>query len=332
MLTYLLHERIFMVEDEGKFTFPNDLKLSVKLSPPEAFGSSDGKSRLIVHGRKTTLLWNANNGRTTAQSEPALEPLEIILKTPNTNFSMRGDTIEYTQPCNNIEEAVGCVAAFQFVLPVLLNIDFADPPVIDCIKGSLGEVNFIWQHKGDAHQFRPRTTESLEQWVVDSHKYMSLFSGVQNRRLVAALHYFHICSRLLVSGNGPWEFMAEAILNLCKVLEILFGSRDDVRIGLGRLGYDKGEIEGDFIPIMLLRDSLDVAHPRLTIFEDNDLTVFYKFLYKSEDRFRDLLKRVLTVVSNGSFELPQEDELELSDKERREMEKVMNVISERNED
>lgn len=331
MLTYLLHDRIFRSDKTEKLSFPNQLKVYVKLAPPESFGTKDGYSRLILHNRKASLLWNANTGRVVSRSDPPLEPLEVILESPNTRFSMSGDSIEYNCPCEDLDHLIGCLNGFQYVLPAFLNIKFPDPPVVEHIKGSIGGVDFRWEHREMAHAFRTLTVEILEKHVVDSMNFLQLFHGAKNRRLLAAIHYFYICSRLLVAGHSQWEFMAEGVLNLCKALEILFGrSKDAVRNGLQSLGYTTEEVEGDYIPLFILRDSLDIAHPRIAIFKPEDLRTLYMFLFNSEDRFRNLFERALKAVEDSSFELPQEKDLRLGKGEQTKMNRLMNTLSQRN--
>lgn len=106
--------------------------------------------------------------------------------------------------------------------------------------------------------FTPLTSEILEEHVAGFFKTLPLISETKNRRLVAAIYYFYTSSRLLVSGHSQWEFMAECILNLNKTLEILFGgTRDLIRDGLSKLGYETEEIEGDYMVLNLIAASED---------------------------------------------------------------------------
>ena len=142
--------------------------------------------------------------------------------------------------------------------------------------------------------------------------------GTSNRRVAAALQYFHSASRLIVSGQSDWESMAEAVLNMCKSMQVLFGNRkDDIRRGLRELGYEQEEIEGDFIPIVELRNHFDVGHPRLALFQRRGLDVLYQYLLQSEDNIRALLTRVVTGVCEGTFELPEDDLTPTRETERR---------------
>ena len=61
------------------------------------------------------------------------------------------------------------------------------------------------------------------------------------------------------------EFLPEVVLNLAKVLEVLFPpggdgrTRDAVRQNLSQLGFSELEIEADYIPAMALRNAAERA-------------------------------------------------------------------------
>ena len=96
------------------------------------------------------------------------------------------------------------------------------------------------------------------------------------------------------AGSTPWEFMAEVVLNLHKVLVVLFGnSRDLIREGLRKLGYTPDETEQNFLPIDVLRNKFDVAHPSLGTHKASDLDTLYRYLEVTDRIFRELLTRVL---------------------------------------
>ncbi|MEN6487788.1 MAG: hypothetical protein ABFD66_02725, partial [Smithella sp.] len=117
MLTYLLHDRIFRSDKQEKLTFPNQLKVQIKLGPSEAFGSKEGYSRLVLQNRDCFVRWNANTGRVVSRADPPLEPLDVTIESPNTRFSMRGDTIEYSCPCKDLDFLIESLTALQHILP-----------------------------------------------------------------------------------------------------------------------------------------------------------------------------------------------------------------------
>jgi hypothetical protein len=331
MLTYLLHERVFKAEENKQLEFPNTLVVTAKLSPPVIFGVGNDYSRLVVHQSKAHLIWNANTGRVQCKSEPPLSPLDVTVEGPETKFILRGDELTYIFSCKSLDQLLGCLNGLQFVFPAFLNLKFPDPPTVEHIKCKLGDVEFRWEHKGMIHSFTPQTSEILEKHVAEFINTLPLISGTKNRRLVAAIYYFYTSSRLLVSGHSQWEFMAECILNLCKALEILFGREmDSIRDGLKKLGYKSDEIEGDFIPLVILRNVLDVAHPRIAIFPQDSLSTLYVYLSNTETRFRKLLENAITAIDEGKLKLPNDEVLELDASEKIKLEKLITTLRDRN--
>jgi hypothetical protein len=329
MLTYQLHTRILKIEGGNGFTFPNAVSLFLKLGPGTAFGADNVPSRTIVKARAASLTINANTGRWLGQSSPPLEPLVVTVESSGSKLVLNGDELRYDFECTDANELESTLTALKWVFPALLNLEFGDPPVVIYARGLVGDIAFRWEHKPEEWRINMRTVspEKLEQHVTDSFSKLSLFNGFTNRRLAAALHYFHVAVRLTVCGDSPWEFMSEAILNFAKTLEILFvaseSSSDDIRRELRKIGYNEAEIEGDFVPLLILRSHLDVAHPRVAIFESGDLRVLYRYAAQAEERVRDVLRRVLLKVADKSYSIPQHDNLKLDAEDRKGMDQLV---------
>jgi hypothetical protein len=331
MLTYQLHERVFRILKNGPLKFPNKLKVIIKLSPPVVFGVKNDYSRLVVDKSKPQLLMNLNTGRILNISEPPLPSLDVTLEDRDIKFVLKGDVLTYTVPCESVEQLLGCLSGLQYTFPAFLNLKFSDPPTINNVTFILGDTEASWEHKEVIFPAVVRSKESLEEHVAEFMNFFPLIFGTKNRRLAAAIYYFYISSRLTVAGQSQWEFMAESILNYCKTLEILFGpNMDSIRKGLGKLGYEKNEIEGDYIPIVILRNSMDVAHPRTSVFPQDSLGVLYKYLGNTENRFRTLLDRVITAVRDGYLKLPEDESLELNEQEKKKFAKLIEVLKDRN--
>jgi hypothetical protein len=335
MLTYQLHTRVFQIENGGALHFPNRAVLQVKLGPGTAFGTEDRLSRTLVRAREATVRLNANTGRWLAQSRPPLERLEVLIESPTSRFSLDGDSLLYEFDCASMEELDGTINGIKWVLPALLNLQFSEPRMIEHVRGRVGDTRFRWEHKPDEWRIhmRPVTAESLEQHVAESWEKLPLFNGTANRRLAAALSYFHVAVRLSVSGDSPWEFMAESILNYAKCLEILFArsedSRDDIRQELRTLSFTDEEIEGDFVPVLVLRNWVDVAHPKVAIFKARDMKVLYRYMADCEERFRALLIRVLAGFSEGQYHLPQDADLSLKPEDQRDVDRLVEQMKSR---
>ena len=153
---------------------------------------------------------------------------------------------------------------------------------------------------------------------------LALFENLRYARFSAALHYYHVARRLVVAGNGAHEFMAEIILNLNKVLEVLFGPRrDSVREELTKLGYSSEDIEIRFIPLMILRNEFDVGHAFLSVIDREVLKELYSYLEFMEEDFCELLQRLLRRMNDGSYVLYEEHDPSIKQKKKKIMDDLL---------
>lgn len=223
----------------------------------------------------------------------------------------------------------------DLALSLLLNLYFADPPLIDYVSGQAGETGFRWEHQPEEWRIamKPVTTEHLEKGFDEAFRLLPIFNGTENRRLGAALSYFYRAVRLNICGDSPWEFMAETILNYAKCLDVLFvsskNSKDDIRLGLEKLAYTKDEIEGDFIPIIVLRSWVDVAHPSVSIQKKEHLRVLHRYCAQSEEQFRELLKRAISKAEAGNDVFAPQGDVYPDAREEKDMNRLIAKIQSR---
>ena len=330
MLTYQLQSRVYHIDSGGKLVFPNDVEIEIILEPPEPFGAATGPSRTAVKGHKKRVQYDANTGRGTIQSDPPLQPVHVILEYTNLRFELRGNKVIVQTKCDSARDLNELLTSLQYGFPILLNIELADPPTVKRTAGRVGETAFNWELREARHSFDVTTQERQEERIVSSFERLQLMQGGSNRRLLAALQYFHVSCRLVAAGKSPWEFMAESVLNLSKVLEVLFGQRrDEVRAELDKLGYPEDEIEGDFIPIMILRNQFDVGHVTISLFKPEQLRALYRYLEQTESNFRGLLTRLLDRVRDGTYTLPQDYDLTLDKDKRKIIDGLIRTFEER---
>jgi len=300
-----------MIKNGKELTFPNDVEIVVCLEPTEQFGIGEKLSKTALKDTKARLIYDLNTGKYGVRSTPHLQSIEAVVEWSNLRLEMRGNMVHVKTYCRTSNDLNGILIALHYLLPILLNLEFAEPPVVKYTRGRVGDAIFNWELE-KATQFIDITTkEKQEKRVVDSFKRLVNMGDVSIRRLAAALFYFYVARRLVESGNSPYEFLSEVIHNLNKVLEILFGSRQEVRNELSKFGYSQDEIEVKFLPIMTLRNEFDVGHASITIFKPKQLSVLYEYLEYSERNIRELLERVVKKVESGEYILPPVHDLTL---------------------
>jgi len=305
MLTYQIRERVFRLAKDQALEFPADVKITFVFGPEQPFGESAGGGRTAVAGVGASVLFNANTGQHAIESKVPLSPLEVTIEEPGRTIVVEGRRLSVTERFASLEALDSSIASLAFAIPWLLSVDFADPPYLERVFGSIGGVDFRWELKQWSGGSGLTTQEQQEQRVATAWRRLSVVSPWERRRLLGALHYFHVALRLERAGVTAGEFLAEVLLNLCKVLECLFppSSRDAVREGLAALGYSQTEVERDFIPVMLLRSQIDVGHIQLALFKRQHLTTLHAFVEGAERKFQLLLQRVLERIEAGEWDV-----------------------------
>jgi hypothetical protein len=317
MLTYRLQRRGFRVKS-GTLRFPSDVRVEFRLAPAQPFGSSPGPGRTLAQGKSAPAVYDANTGRITASPESNLAPVDVTHTHPNQTVTVKGDLLVFTTRCESLQDLDEIISSIYFFYPMILNLEFADSPVVLSVGGSVGDAVFGWELIKGTVRLDITNTERQEARVSRAWSRIQLFTGIKNRRLAAALHYFHVACRLAAAGQSLWEFMPETILNLAKTLQALFGqSRDHVRAGLSALGFSSDDIERFYIPVMVLRDEFDVGHVMIATLEEGELQGLYRSVEDLEFRFRALLVKAMEAIEQGTYVLPPETDLTLdADKKR----------------
>jgi hypothetical protein len=199
------------------------------------------------------------------------------------------------------------IEGVYYVLPLLLAPDFGDPPIAARVDGTISGVPFRGELATWRMDFTNTTQERQQDLVRVAWRRLALIR-VEERRLVAALHYFHVATRLLRTSASPGEFLSEALLNFSKILEVLFqDSWDTARRELAALGFTEDEIERDFVSVMVLRSKIDIAHVSLALFTPWQLTILHCYADRAETRFRRLLQILLARLDAGKLALPHHE-------------------------
>ncbi|MBK8062484.1 MAG: hypothetical protein IPK33_32585 [Gemmatimonadetes bacterium] len=307
MLTYRIRPRVLRLEGDKAPSFPARVTVRCHFSPLQPFGSGIDGGRTARRSSPASAYFDANTGQHSIVSRPPLEPLDATWDSDSQRFSFCGAVLSHEREIASLEELSGLIESLYFVLPPLLSAQFADPPIIRRVDGTINDTPFRWELAEWRMAFDVTTTEEQERRAIDAIEHLFVLMPPERRRVVAALHYLHVAARLERVESSPGEFLAEALLNYSKVLEVLFppqGSgltRDAARAGLGRLGFDEIAIERDFIPAMALRNEIDVGHVDLSLFKAEHLVVLHRYVGRAEHVFRKLLQVVLARLADGTF-------------------------------
>lgn len=310
MLTYQVRPMAFRYNKGESLTFPAEVEIRFHFQPHQPFGMEPGNGRTAIRAVAATVLFNRSTGAHTIESEQPLRPLDVRIEELGRTVELKGNVLFLRQHFDTRGKLHDFIHSIYFWFPILLNVQFADPPFIERVDGRVGSCAFRWELHSWRMDFRTTTQDQQEEKIGRAWERMTLLSNTARRRLMAALHYLHVACRLARQGSTPGEFLAEVLLNFAKTLEVLFPptgdvqSREAARAGLRTLGFSEDEIEGSLIPALALRNEIDVGHVELGQFTMEQSTILHAYTERAEGAFRDLLNRVLEGVSSGTFEIP----------------------------
>jgi hypothetical protein len=314
MFTYQVRQRVFRVADGTKpFVFPSDCTIRFHFWPQQPFGESAGGGRTAVQSKPATAFFDANTGNHSIESKEPLQPLDVRIEEGSMrNIVMTGTILSVSQKIDSNTELTDLIQGLYLCLPILINVDFADPPIITRVDGSVGGRNFRWELNKWSMEFEITTQERQGQAIFDAWRRIVLLKLTTSRRMISALHYFHVAVRLNRIGAMPGEFLSEYILNLSKILDALFRANKNhkqpmaIRKGLRLLGFDDKRIEAEFMPANTLRNKIDSGHVFLSLLTEHQLEVIHEYTDKAERSFRELLKTVMSAIEKGVWTLPQD--------------------------
>jgi len=295
--------------------YPCEATAEFTMTPAMPFGGPISPGRTAPVGGNAHFEINKQTERTLVHPLERLDPIDITFELNGIEVSFANEICRVSRKCDSEADVHDMLSAFHYLLPLTLNLDFIDAPFIGTVDCVVGGVKFYWAIADQRSiTIVEGTTARLQEEKLQAALQRLTLLGASKPggrlRILAALHWFHIACRLERVGHSPWEFLAEILLNLAKILEVLFppsgtGMLDSARVGLAALGFSTEEIECWYIPALAIRNSIDVAHASLAEFEDSDLEVLHVYSARAENRFRLLLRRICDRVETGEWELPE---------------------------
>jgi hypothetical protein len=322
MLTFAAQPRLLNLMHGPPITFPARVVVSVALAPAWLFGAGPGKPQFVKRGSTGARIhFNANTGRSWVEGGTQPDAIATAIETTAGNgevLRLEGNIALYEFTAASISEIVQVADGLLYGLPAALGAYLQFPCIVERVAATINDDEYGYEYWNVGYRIELVDSESQNALATASLRGLMTFTEPTRRRLQAALVYFHRACRLVAAGHTRWEFMAEAVLNLAKCLESLWPSvgegksQDSARAGLSTLGISGVAIETWFVPTLLLRNHLDVAHVRLAIPERNRIQELTEFVEGAIPHFRSLLGRILASAADGAYQI-QDYELDVLD-------------------
>lgn len=324
MLNYRIQPRVLLNVEGAELRLPAVVRVVVGLAPAASLGSGV-PGRTLTLGGKTMITWDANTDRHGVASTPPLPSVRVALGTDVGVWDVAGERLQLEARFEGEEQLQEWLGRLLYLLPGLLNVELADPTAIVGVTLESEDGTYRLQYRGGAQRVDRDTSPELQaERIGATLRRLESPRVAQSSRLQAGLHYFHVAARLLTIAESPWEFMPEAVLNMNKVLEVLFASdricpnsNQQAREELARLGVSERQRE-TLISVMKLRSHMDVAHVDTWEYPPDSLSGVHDLLRVAEPVMRDVLRTLVEKVDSGEFVLkpdwdstPNEDVVEL---------------------
>jgi len=307
MLTYQLQQRRLAIKNGIEPTFPSDVRIEILLEPKEQFGVQSDPPKLsktIKAKSKTDSFWDANTGKWGGISNPPLNPINTEFNIKDDHFVIKGNKIEIDFKIQSIQEMNNTINSLYFFLPSVMNVVFREPPTIVSITGTIGKTLFRLELISSNGLYDVTTEIIQEKRMLRSLETIYLLNDPSNIRLTAGQYYYYVARRLIEAGISPYEFLSEVILNYSKALQILFGeSREEIRVELRKLGVENDDLEELYMPIMILRNELDVGHVSIKSLKRSELDLLYYYLDNLEVNIQKLFQQIINAVKSKSYQL-----------------------------
>jgi len=289
--------------------FPNEGEIKFTLAPGGPFGMGELSGYLLLVGVHYSARPEVNTGRIARTTPQYMESISTGSVTDGASIQVEGNVVSVRRVFRSEDELLDLIESVNFGLPVAMSLQFIDAPVVAKVTGNVGGVEFIWGYTNYPATLDTTTKEVQEQRFLESWERLKTLLPAGNRRLFAALNNFHVACRLALVGTSPWEFTGEIVVNLSKVLEVLFPAApqqtiEEARAGLQKLGYSSNDIEKWYIPIIALRNGVDAGHVSLADLSQEQQTQIHDYTAHVEKAFRQLLLLVTDRVAAGTFVLP----------------------------
>jgi hypothetical protein len=316
MTHFLLQQRHLHAIDQGPPSFPSKLTAKIRFGPEDAFGVPSQTSRTTAkRATPAHLLWNANEGISVWQGD-IIDALDTKMERGGLTAHWAGNLLDLGINVNSIEEVEQLVGSASQLLPAYLSLRLQVFVWVKEFQVEVGGRSFRLETASHRYGITIATTEHNQTEAIQSVDNW-LKQRRESLRAVMAIYYYRQALRLAALEPDRQSMVAEVILNLAKAIEIIFSSdRERLRSKAKEWGLDTDFIERWIIPVLLIRNELDVAHVASAPLLSTQHQAILDFLARASVHVQTLLLQVLEMSQSGRVILDPPSASVDADKER----------------
>lgn len=304
MSVFLLQDRYLELCDGEEITlFPSKVKFRIKLAPIDAFGikSDDQRSTFkigeifnyVIHKDCGEIKWKG----------AFLDKLNSEYAYKGIQFKIIGNALSMEYEAESMQSIVDNAFSLNIIIPALLSLRMQTFISIQSF--------FIEHSKGLYGCFVSRvappvtaTTEekNVEHIVKSFERWLDIPKGEEI--FVIALYYYRHALQLSRIEPSPQTMIPEVILNLSKVLEILFHDANDTDKFVDkcqRIGLENNFVEQKLKPILILRNKIGSGHAMAVPLSIEQKDMVQKFIMAAFHNVQFLIEFVWKQAKAGNY-------------------------------
>lgn len=293
MLILQIPPRTVIFEGTSFPTFPARATINVKLAPEEAFGEADlsGKLSIVPHGHQVRMSTDLRNGGIRFQGGGRLPKLQAEGPLFDARIQLDGAHALVEHACPSEGAFKQLIRLVENQVPAVLSVPLRAPVEVVSVSGSVGPQRFRVEFCGVIEA--PIRTADLTRDVQEKLERLQHLPAQAADRVFSAHRYLLQAYRLRYISEYPGQFLGERLLNLYKVLEVLFGRKaDDLRASLQHLGL-RDEVVELLVGLVYVRDESDVGHPAIQQLDAASYESVHKYVFWAEEVVTWLLDHLL---------------------------------------
>ena len=299
-----------------RIALPEKIKVITTLCPGDAFGIKCQEIRSTIPlGKKVKVLWDANEGTTVTKAEYIGKILAKMSK-KGLAIAVDGNIVTICSEVMQKEEIEPLLRMANETLPSVLSLFLKTFVWIKECKVEIGEAVFHYEISATKHSINV-TTRDRQESIIGGAMPLLIGSGKEIGLLLNALHYFKQAERLNCVEPDRVTMTSEVLLNLAKSAEMLFTSnRDKARARASEWGIADKVVETRLIPLLLIRNQIDVAHASASPLTEDERSLVVEFMDHALASLGKILKDLIEKANAGEIVIPEPSKTVDPDKRR----------------
>lgn len=277
--------------------WPAAVELRFRLKPADLFGMPDPSVPRSTISGETKFSIDGETGKLTVLETGELPPYRLDGTFNDGSLTIVGN--EAVLQANAVDEVhlESLLSWTSILLTQFLTVQIGAFIDIHSVRGTIAGRRVSALYPADSYSILLASVDAeLRDERIRRALQAPSFNNPSYSRFVASTRYFHHALRLIAPmevNYVPYSAHSEVLLNLAKSIEILFSapSRDALRARLRALEYTEEQIETQIIPILVVRNEIDVGHPTSGHATPEEVATLRRFVDRS-------LKNVAAILQN----------------------------------